>query len=65
MRKEKSFNASLDLNLVIFSSPVLKSSIYKVLRKRIDEDINIMRTNAVEFLKSEGVWDKYKEDNEK
>ncbi len=65
VRKEKSFNASLDLNLVIFSSPVLKSSIYKVLRKRIDEDINIMRTNAVEFLKSEGVWDKYKEDNEK
>ena len=29
--------------------------------KRIDEDINNMRANAVELLKKEGVWEQYKD----
>ena len=65
VRKEKSSNASSDFNLVISSSPILNNTKYKALRKRIEEDINNMRTKAVEFLKKEGVWEKYKEDNEK
>ena len=60
-RKEKLFNTSLDPNLVVISSPILNNPIYKTLRKRIDEDINTMRTNAVEFLKTQGVWEKYKD----
>lgn len=61
VRKEKSFNALSDLNLVISSSPILESPMYKALRKRIDEDVNKMKVTAIEFLKSEGVWDNYKE----
>ena len=60
-RKEKNFNSSLDLILVSFSSTILNNPIYKEIRKRIDEDINTMKANAIKYLKSEGVWDNYKE----
>ena len=60
-RKEKSFNSLLDIDLIISSSPILNNTKYIALRKRIDEDINIMRTNAVEFLKAKSVWEQYKE----
>ena len=60
-RKSKSLNSTIDEYLRMFSPDISNSKQFLELRKRIDEDINIMRAKAIEFLKSEGVWEQYKE----
>lgn len=69
--KERYFNRkNKNDNTTQFNSDPLFDDIrnapeVKQIQKRIKEDLAIMRAKAVEFLKSEGIWEKYKEPNDK
>tara|TARA_R110002072_G_scaffold91260_3_gene203609 strand:- start:779 stop:3043 length:2265 start_codon:yes stop_codon:yes gene_type:complete len=69
--KERYFNRkNKNDNTTQFNSDPLFDDIrnapeVKQIHKRIKEDLNSMKAKAVVYLKSEGIWEKYKEPNDK
>jgi len=63
-RKIKNFNF-IQFDIDPIYDDIKNTPEVKELLKRINEDKDIMRAKAVAYLKEEGLWSKYKEDNEK
>jgi hypothetical protein len=56
---------SLQFDLDPLYNGIRNTNKVKEVFKRIREDIDSMKDKAIVYLKSEGLWSKYKEDNEK
>ena len=63
-RKDK-FNISSQFNFDPLNDGIRNQPEIIQIFKKMEEDLAVMRAKAVAFLKAEGLWDKYKEDNEK